>query len=761
MGQTNVFAGTCIPVPGQVVVAVAESFVSEVSLDGNKMAQLAGFVSTKSDFRGIATFRTLSVSGSSSQRVYFSFYAGGQSWSTWDGSPCSPGSSLRCTSYVQLSGGPSIHSMKILGITSFLLSVPEGTSFPSVTVQAISASNTSIQNMVMYAQFSRIAGASCPKYTTPLRFGKKLLQGFAITNEMGQARFNLSSSISGFAGAYDVTFVPSITSSFPRTLKFPVISVLIATSVASVSASGPDYVVRTLLRSRDASQGAPLFGRPAPTTFEEMKSSNYATFFRLYFAEESAGVSQRVARYLVSARDAGLNNVPEKLVELVSDPSNALDLFADTDCDGSSSGSSLRPNFLPVTLVDTGSVRLCLKMANPLPLAGWIRPPQVLHGINTARFYFVVDGVRSSFFVTVFLTPPFPSAPLTARLLLDNLNLFAKLMGLDSSMGLQNDKEVYVYLLRYYSCPILPPNSLQSFPFTPSSCAPSNQVPWTSNSGHNGGQHIPMYACIRKCIPFIDFMKAIMIAHPPFMPMFFFVLPPTSADSLSRVVGKAAVGATPFSVQYGLTNFDGLPPAMSRLCESIGFLRASFFPNSQALNALSSANELSLTTLSNNVYKTAASFSGFAPNVTTCASAYLKFVFNVSHQDAIETLKMSFNPAPPSLTQGRLFRESLFRILFFALAKTLNPNVFADLLFSSGVSGSVFVDVGFEVRQILSFWHATRTNFPLIYKNRSKWQDLHTSVFPKTGCFKDHHPEICSRSIVMVCLCSLNGAKEL
>ena len=498
MSRTNAFVGTCIPVPGQVVVAVAESFVSEVSLDGNKMAQLAGFVSTKSDFRGIATFRTLSVSGSSSQRVYFSFYAGGQSWSTWDGSPCSPGSSLRCTSYVQLSGGPSIHSMKILGMTSFLLSVPEGTSFPSVTVQAISASNTSIQNMVMYAQFSRIAGASCPKYTTPLRFGKKLLQGFAITNEMGQARFNLSSSISGFAGAYDVTFVPSITSSFPRTLKFPVISVLIATSVASVSASGPDYVVRTLLRSRDASQGAPFFGRPAPTTFEEMKSSNYATFFRLYFGEETAGVNNQVAQYLVFARDAGLNNVPGKLVELVSDPPNALDLFADTDCDGSTS-SSLRPNLLPVTLVDTGSIRLCLKMAHPMPLADWIRPPQVLHGINTARFYFVVDGVRSSFFVTVFLTPPFPSATLTARLLLDNLKAFKKVMMLDFSDQISqtdDDIESFVLVLSIV-CPILPPNSMQSVPYTPSSCAPSNQVPYADGFG-SGGQRTTLYACIVK-----------------------------------------------------------------------------------------------------------------------------------------------------------------------------------------------------------------------------------------------------------------------
>jgi hypothetical protein len=141
------------------------------------------------------------------------------------------------------------------------------------------------------------------------------------------------------------------------------------------------------------------------------------------------------------------------------------------------------------------------------------------------------------------------------------------------------------------------------------------------------------------------------------MPNLFFVLPPTAADSLSRSVGKTAVGARPFSVQYGLTLFDGLPPSMEKLCGTIGFYRASFFPNSQAFNALSSANELSLTTLSNNVYRTATAFSDFLPNQTNCTSAFEKLSFNTSEQDEVETLKFSFSPAPASIKQGEVFRE--------------------------------------------------------------------------------------------------------
>jgi hypothetical protein len=98
---SSLVLGQCLPVPFQVVVAVAESLVTDESLDGNKMAQLSGFVSAKSDASGAVTFTNLGVTGSSSRRVYFSFYAGGKAWSTWDGSSCSPESASLCRSYVR------------------------------------------------------------------------------------------------------------------------------------------------------------------------------------------------------------------------------------------------------------------------------------------------------------------------------------------------------------------------------------------------------------------------------------------------------------------------------------------------------------------------------------------------------------------------------------------------------------------------------------------------------------------------------------
>ena len=94
--QESSVNGQCIPVPGQVVVAVAESYVSDGSLDGNKMARLSGHISAKSDAFGLVQFTNLAVIGSSSQRVYFSFNAGGKALCTWDGSSCSPSSSSRC-----------------------------------------------------------------------------------------------------------------------------------------------------------------------------------------------------------------------------------------------------------------------------------------------------------------------------------------------------------------------------------------------------------------------------------------------------------------------------------------------------------------------------------------------------------------------------------------------------------------------------------------------------------------------------------------
>lgn len=271
----------CVPVPFQAVVAVAESVVTDGSLDGNKMAHLTGFVSAKSDANGVATFTNLGVVGSSSQRVYFSFYAGGKAWSTWDGSACSPATVSQCRSFLTLSGGQAIQSLTVSAAPSV---VREGTAFPPITIRALSAANFNVPNVVIYAQFTRIAGCAAPKFTTPLSFGKQLLRASAVTDQKGQAMFNLSTSTGGFAGEYEITFLPSVAS---LNMNLPVIRVLIATSVVSVSFSGPDMVVRTLMRSSDISS---MFGHLIATTAADMRSTDYSSFFRLYFnsAEDSA-----------------------------------------------------------------------------------------------------------------------------------------------------------------------------------------------------------------------------------------------------------------------------------------------------------------------------------------------------------------------------------------------------------------------------------------------------------------------------------------
>jgi len=572
--QASSVLGQCLPVPGQVVIAVAESFVTDLSLDGNKMAQLTGFVSAKSDSNGIVTFSNLGVSGSSSQRVYFSFYAGGTAWSTWDGSPCSPGSASRCLSYVQLSGGPSIQSLTVSPAPSV---VKEGTVFPSIVIQATSTSNAPIPNMVMYAQFSRIADSAAPKFTTPLIFGKKLLRAFAVTNQKGQAQFNLSTSIGGFAGAYDITFLPSVTSNLPSNINCPVISVLIATSVASVTFQGPSMVVRTLLKANFTQNNLQnVFGYPIAVEAEDMQKTDYPTFFRMYFNQYQGQQTVSSPKFDVSALDAWSNFVPEKLVEMVSDPPNVLDLFADLE----PTFGTLVASLLPVILSATGSSVLYLKAANPIPLAMWPQPPAQLYGINTARFYFVVDGVKSSSFVTVFLTPPVPPPPIPPTIFFSNLGAFESVLQLDVN-------NFVVTLCTFTS-------GLRGTPFNASTCEPSN-VQTLYGSKY----------CVPSCSK-SSLSQLLPLWYQFLLPSFFFIVLPTSANSLSRVVGKAAVGAAPFSLQYGLTTFDGSPLPSSRLSmlgKYITRYRSLPIANSQTLKVVDLTTATSgLASLSNNVY---------------------------------------------------------------------------------------------------------------------------------------------------------------
>jgi hypothetical protein len=442
--------------------------------------------------------------------------------------------------------------------------------------------------MVMYAQFSRIADAAAPKFTTPLKFGKKLLRAVAVTDQLGQARFNLSSTVDGFAGAYDITFLPSVTTSMPVNINLPVFSVLVATSVASVSFQGPSVVVRTLLKSNSTSQ---TFGYPIATTLSDMQSTDYQTFFSLYF--NAAQQSTLSPQFVVSASDAGSNFVPGKLVEMVSDPPNVLDLFADIN----SQFGALEPSLLPVILSATGSSILYLKVANPIPLAMWPRPPAQLYGINTARFYFVIDGVKTSSFVTVFLTPPVPPPPMPPSVWF-NVGTVTAL----SAVGFLPSG----FLLTF--CNVTAGASGVTPPFNASTCAPSDT------------QTLLSYQfCVPNCPSSLS--QLLPFWYQFYLPMFYFVLLPNPANPLSRVVARANVGAAPFAVQYGLTTFDGsqLPSArLAVIANALSCFRASPIASSQTLTVVDQTSATrGLDSLSNNVYHTTAPPFALISNTTS------------------------------------------------------------------------------------------------------------------------------------------------
>ena len=640
--------------PYQTVVAVAESTVTDGSLDGNKMAHLTGFVSAKSDAYGVATFTNLGVVGSSSQRVYFSFYAGGKAWSTWDGSDCSPANPSRCLSYVKLSGGPLIQS---LTMSSAPTVVQEGAVFPSITIQALSTGNSYVPNVVIYAQFTRIAGSAAPKFTTPLTFGKKLLRASAVTDQKGQALFNLSTSLAGFAGEYEITFLPSLASL--NTNFLPVISVLIATSVVSVAFEGPHMVVRSLMRSYEVTSS---FGHVVATTAADMRSTDYESFFRLYF--NAAQQTTKPPKYVVTATDAMSNFVPGKLVEIISDPANVLDLGADTyDHFG-----DFLIGLLPVTLLSTGSVELFLKLANPIPLALWPQPPVQLFGINTARFNFVIDGVKSSSFVTVFLTPPVPPAPIPPSVIFSNvLTIFTVLK---NSNNYFFPEDVFRSI-----CTI-------DTPFNASNCAPQNIY-----------SHGQSSYCVPNCPSSLSLLLPVWYQF--VLPLFYFILLPKPGNAMSRVVGTAEVGSSPFSLKYGVTTFDGSPVPSSRLSiAATYFKRYRTIPiaNTQSLKVVDQRSVTKgLDSLSNNVYATTASPFYFVPNASAWYTENIEVLQCFSASSPCNMSGKNFLTAPAAFTQSK---AAVARHGGNPYLTSLFP---ADFSYSSGISGSVFVDIGLQV----------------------------------------------------------------
>lgn len=515
--------------------------------------------------------------------------------------------------------GSSIKSLTVSPVPS---RVAEGAVFPPIIVQALSTGNAPVPNMVLYAQFSRIAGAAAPKFTTPLKFGKKLLRAVAVTNQMGEAQFNLSTTIAGFAGAYDITFLPS----FAVNVNLPVISVLIATSVVSVTFEGPSMVVRTLLRPTNTIQST--FGYLIPTTAAEMQSVDYTTFFRLYF-NLASDTNPITPRYLVTATDARSNFVSAKLVEMISEPANVLDLIADT----TSVFGTFEPSFLPVTSSSTGSSELYLKLANPVPLAMWPQPPVLLHGINTARFYFVIDGVKSSSFVTVFLTPPMPPPPTPPSVIVSNMQKMADVISTSERNG-------FLGLI----CNV---TSFPSDDLNATYCAPEN---------------IYFFDGLRYCVPNcpLSFSQLLPFWYQFMLPLFHFVVLPNPIDPLSRVVGRAEVSGLPFPLKYGLTTFDGSPVPESRLVQlGLPFfkrLRTVPIANSQSLKVVDLTSPTNgLTALSNNVHLATASPFTLVSNVTSWYAeneAILKCLAQAAFFSCYNSSKNTFSIAPASYIQS-------------------------------------------------------------------------------------------------------------
>jgi hypothetical protein len=490
-----------------------------------------------------------------------------------------------------------------------------------------------------------------------LTFGKKLLRASAVTDQKGQALFNLSTSLAGFAGEYEITFLPSLASL--NTNFLPVISVLIATSVVSVAFEGPHMVVRSLMRSYEVTSS---FGHVVATTAADMRSTDYESFFRLYF--NVAQQTTKPPKYVVTATDAMSNFVPGKLVEIISDPANALDLGADTyDFFG-----DFAIGLLPVTLLSTGSVELFLKLANPIPLALWPQPPVQLFGINTARFNFVIDGVKSSSFVTVFLTPPVPPAPIPPSVIFSNV------------------QTIFTVLTNgnYY---VAPEDVLTSIcnidaPFNASNCAPQNIY-----------SHGQSSYCIPNCPSSLSLLLPVWYQF--VLPLFYFILLPKPGNAMSRVVGTAEVGSSPFSLKYGVTTFDGSPVPSSRLSIAATYFkryRTILIANSQSLKVIDQRSATKgLDSLSNNVYATTASPFYFVPNVSAWYTENIEVLQCFSASSRCNISGKNFSTTPAAFTQSKAAVARHYGNPYFT---SLFP---ADFSYSSGISGSVFVDIGLQV----------------------------------------------------------------
>jgi hypothetical protein len=223
-------------------------------------------------------------------------------------------------------------------------------------------------------------------------------------------------------------------------------------------------------------------------------------------------------------------------------------------------------------------------------------------------------------------------------------------------------------------------------PFNASTCAPSNTFNLDEQTS----------LCVPNCPSSLSLLLPVWYQF--VLPLFYFVLLPNPGNAMSRVVGRATVGSSHFSLKYGVATFDGSPVPSSRLSiAALYFKRFRTIPivNSQTLKMVDQRSATNgLDTLSNSVYDTTASPFYFVPDVLVWYTENIEVLTCFQTSSPCNMSGKIFSTAPAAFTQSKAAGErhsgcSCLTILF--------P---ADFSYSSGITGSVFVDIGLQVSDL-------------------------------------------------------------